>query len=62
MPRDVATQWNSTFDMLQFALKYKGAIRAIAGDVKLELTGYELSAVEWEIAKQLRNVLHVSVT
>jgi hypothetical protein len=62
MPRDVATQWNSTFDMLQFALKYKGAIRAIAGDVNLELTGYELSAVEWEIAKQLCNVLHVSVT
>ncbi|KAF8220273.1 hypothetical protein L208DRAFT_1334794 [Tricholoma matsutake] len=26
MPRDVTTQWNSTFDMLSFAVKYQGAI------------------------------------
>ena len=48
--------------MLEFAVEYKAAIRAIAGDVKLELTAYELSAVEWQIATQLRDVLQVSVT
>lgn len=26
MPRDVATRWNSTFDMLDFALRYREAI------------------------------------
>ncbi|KAG1871908.1 hypothetical protein C8R48DRAFT_570036, partial [Suillus tomentosus] len=32
MPRDVATRWNSTFDMLTFALEYREAIDIICAD------------------------------
>jgi hypothetical protein len=29
MPRDVSTRWNSMFDMLNFAYKYRDAIDSI---------------------------------
>jgi hypothetical protein len=32
MPHDVATCWNSTYDMLMFALDYCEAINGISGD------------------------------
>jgi hypothetical protein len=32
MPRDVRTRWNSTFDMLDFAVEYREALDAIMGD------------------------------
>ncbi|KIM36076.1 hypothetical protein M413DRAFT_46004, partial [Hebeloma cylindrosporum] len=32
MPRDVSTRWNSTYDMLKFALHYRVALDAIAGE------------------------------
>jgi hypothetical protein len=60
MPRDVATRWNSTFDMLDFALQYRKAIDAIAAEREMGLRQFELSAKEWEIAGQLRDVLQVS--
>jgi hypothetical protein len=37
MPRDIATRWNSTFDMLEFALEYWKAIDAIVGDREMGL-------------------------
>jgi hypothetical protein len=57
MPRDVATRWNSTFDMLNFAIDYRKAIDVISGDRDMELRQFELAEFEWKIATQLRDVL-----
>ena len=59
MHRDVSTRWNSTFDMLHFALEYRLAIDAMTAMRDLRLRKYELSPEEWEIAKELRDVLKV---
>ena len=32
MPRDVATHWNSTYEMLKFAYSYQEAINILTGD------------------------------
>lgn len=61
MPRDVATRWNSTYDMLDFAVKYRSAIDKITGDKTANLRKYELDDDEWMIAIQLRNTLKVTV-
>lgn len=59
MPRDVATRWNSTFDMLDFAVEHIDALNAITGDREMKLRRYELSEEDWTIATQLRDVLKV---
>lgn len=43
MPRDVTTRWNSTFDMLDFALQYKKALQLTTSDFDLNLRQYKLS-------------------
>ena len=60
MPRDVATRWNSTFDMLQFALRYRTPLDDLTGIREMKLRSYELSEEEWKIAEQLAGVLDVS--
>lgn len=59
MPRDVATRWNSTFDMLDFAVQYREALDSITGNQRMKLRQYELSEEDWEITIQLSNVLKV---
>ena len=59
MPRDVKTQWNSTFDMLDFAVEHIPAIDMITGDHDMKLRQYELSEDDRAIASQLRDVLKV---
>jgi hypothetical protein len=59
MPRDVTTRWNSTFDMLDFALKYQKPLQIITSNLDLNLRQYELSREEWKTAKQLCDVLKV---
>jgi hypothetical protein len=41
MPRDVATRWNSTFDMLDFVIQYQSAIGDIIADKNASLHKYE---------------------
>ena len=46
MPRDVRTWWNSTYDMLKFALAYCDAIDKATSERSLKLRKYELSENE----------------
>ena len=59
MPCDVSTWWNLTFDMLAFALQYRGAIHDIAGGKTANLCQYELNDEEWRISEQLHDTLKV---
>jgi len=59
MPRDVRTRWNSTYDLLQFALEYRAAIDDIAGNKVANLRKYELADEDWVIASQLCDTLKV---
>ena len=61
MPRDVITRWNSKFDMLDFAVEHITEINTITGDRDMKLRQYELSEDDWDMARQLRDVLKVSV-
>lgn len=60
MPRDVVTRWNSTYDMLAFALEYRKPIEMLSADWELDLRKYELNPQEWKLATQLKDVLQVS--
>jgi len=60
MPRDVPTCWNSTFDMLEFAIHYCIAIDAMTAVREFDLQKYELVPHEWDIAMELCDVLRVS--
>jgi hypothetical protein len=59
MPRDVRTRWNSTYDMLVFAVEYREALDSITGSQKMKLRQYELTEEDWEIATELCDVLKV---
>ena len=62
MPRDVRTRWNSTHDMLEFALSYRAAIDDVTGNKSANLRRYELSEDEWVIGQQLCDTLKVQVS
>ena len=59
MPRDVSTRWNSTFDMLRFAIEYRAAIDTITSERTMNLRNYELGIEEWNVAEELCDVLKV---
>ena len=59
MPRDVTTQWNSTYDMLEFAIEYCEALESITGNQRMKLRQYELTEEDWEITTQLCDILKV---
>ena len=61
LPRNVAMHWNSMFDMLDFALEYWAGIDVITDKNKLGVNQYTLGDEEWELLKQLHNVLKVSM-
>jgi len=60
MLHDVATRWNSTYDMLSFALEYQKAIDVLTAKCKNRLCQLELSEREWTIVVQLCETLKVS--
>ncbi|KAF5319873.1 hypothetical protein D9758_018909 [Tetrapyrgos nigripes] len=59
LPRDVKTHWNSTFDLLKFALEYRAAVDDVTGNKDLAYRKYELTSKEWEILEDLKYVLEV---
>ena len=62
MPHDVATRWQFTFYMLQFALAYHTPLDDLTGIQEMKLRSYELSEEGWKIADQLVGVLDMSYT
>lgn len=62
MPRDVSTRWNSTYDMLAFAVKYWPVLKSLTSELNNNLHDYELLDDEWTIATQLRDTLKESVS
>ena len=59
MPRDVSTRWNSTFDMLDFAMEHREALDTMTANRDMKLRQYELSEEDWDTAEQLCDVLKV---
>jgi hypothetical protein len=59
MPRDVSTCWNSTYDMLNFAVTYHPAINTMTAARDLGLGNYELDGTEWKLAGELREIFKV---
>jgi len=57
---DVVTQWNSTYDMMQFALKYQQPIDSIMVNKELKLRKYKLNNDDWRIIEDLVAVFKVS--
>ena len=59
MPRDVSTRWNSTYDMVEFATKYRAALNIMTADRDMNLRQFEMSKKEWSMATELSEVLQV---
>ena len=62
MPQDVSMHWNSTYNMLKFAYAYRDAINQITDNQGLNLKHCMVTEVEWELIKQLWDVLKVHDT
>ncbi len=62
MPQDVSMHWNSTYNMLKFAYTYRDAINQITDNRGLNLKHCMVTEVEWELIKQLWDVLKVHDT
>ena len=60
MPRDIATCWNYTYEMLSFAYTYRDAYNELTGNRDMKMRKYEIEDDDWEIVKQLADVLKVS--
>ncbi|KIK80335.1 hypothetical protein PAXRUDRAFT_158966, partial [Paxillus rubicundulus Ve08.2h10] len=57
MPRDVSTRWNSTYDMVDYALKHRRAVDTVTQRRELGLRKFELADHEWEVIEQLHGIL-----
>jgi hypothetical protein len=62
MPRDVSTRWNSTYDMIKFAIEYCAALDKITADHDMKLRQFELSNEDWDMATELGKALQVCLS
>ena len=56
----MSTHWNSAFDMVDFGVLYDQVIESITDKWKLGLGQFAIDEHEWQLLRQLRNVLKVS--
>lgn len=59
IPRDMKTRWNSTYDMVKMAYRFRPAIDDITADKSLKLRIYELDDDDWKVIGDLLRVLKV---
>jgi hypothetical protein len=52
-------RWNYTFEMLSFAYTYHDAYNELTSNREMKMRKYEIEDQEWEIVKQLADVLKV---
>ena len=62
MPRDIATCWNSTYEMLSFAYTYRDTYNEITSNRDMKMRKYELLDSDWKIINDLASVLKVNNT
>ena len=60
IPYDIRTRWNATYDMLDCAYEYRKAINEITDIWYMKLQQYKIDTCEWEIVRQLHDLLKVS--
>ncbi|KAJ3742257.1 hypothetical protein EV360DRAFT_57808 [Lentinula raphanica] len=60
LPRDVATRWNSTFDMLSAFLQMKDLVSGFLDHSSYQLVEYILDDDEWEAIEGLVSVLKLT--
>jgi hypothetical protein len=60
MPRDIATRWNYTYEMLSFAYAYREAFNELTSNRDMKMRKYELSDADWKIVNDLASVLKAS--
>jgi hypothetical protein len=58
---DVQTRWNSVYDMVDVAVKYRAAVDEMAADKALGLRAHELGDDEWSLLEDLLEILKVRV-
>jgi hypothetical protein len=59
MPRDVATRWDYTYEMLSFAYTYRAAYNTLTDNRDMKIRKYALEDLEWQLVDQLASVLKV---
>jgi hypothetical protein len=59
MPHDVIMRWNSTYDMLNFAIDHRAVVDAMTADAGNGLRVYEMDGEEWGYTEELCSVLKV---
>src|SRR6266511_959615 len=60
MPRDVATCWNYTYEMLNFVYTYRDAYNELCTNHEMKMQKFEIEDNEWEIVRQLADILKVN--
>ncbi|KAF9527495.1 hypothetical protein CPB83DRAFT_768363, partial [Crepidotus variabilis] len=57
LARRVPTRWNSDFDCIDSHLHFKAVIQSMTGVTDLKLKAYALSEDQWDLVKDLQEVL-----
>ena len=59
LSRRVATRWNSDFDCLDDHLVLQHVVETLTNRSDLKLQAYRLTSRQWDLAEELKDLLHV---